>query len=70
MRSSKFFDPDAPRNSAQAAHSQSRDITSQRQELARLIGRLLAKHWLQQQRDKNQGPTSHEAASREAVDSD
>ena len=44
----------ASRNSGrpgEAAPREARDIARDREELAQLIGQLLAKHWLRKQRD-------------------
>jgi hypothetical protein len=50
MDSSDSRNTDLPQVGTAAPNAPSQDIAEGRRELARLIGRLLARHWLQEQR--------------------
>lgn len=57
MATTESRGPDEPPRTTADEHSPNGDVTRRRRELARLIGRLLAKHWLrQQQRDDRHWP--------------
>lgn len=57
MDASESRDSDQPQNPTADEHSPRSDVASRRRELARLIGRLLAKRWLrQQQREDRRSP--------------
>jgi hypothetical protein len=58
----------AQQDPGDSPQAEQRDIAAERRELARLIGRLLARHWLAQQRQTNLHPATAQKSSHAVPD--
>lgn len=62
-------DANPPQNRVGEREANDKDIVSKRRELARLIGRLLAHRWLEQQRIRNKSQSAKRTADKKTTPS-